>query len=319
MEKVTIVGAGAMGAGIAQKIALEGIPVELIDVSEEILERARERISVNLETLVAGEYLNPDQAETVLPRIKMSSDLELVREARLVLEAVVENLAVKQDLFRQLDSLCPRETILATNTSTLRISQIACATQRPDKVIGIHWVNPPYLIPLVEVIRGDETSQETVDFCLALLKRIKVVPGLCQKDIPGFIINRIQKVILNEALSLVERGIATLEDVDNIIWLALGARLALYGPLRINDLIANKAQSLHGFEYMYRETGDPRFKPSDLMKEKVEKGALGIGTGKGWYDYAGKSPAELTDERTAAFIKIINFLRKEGFYPPEIC
>lgn len=318
ITKVAIIGAGAMGSGIAQKMALEGIAVELIDVDQKVLEMALERIKTNIGILTEGQYLNQEEANSIIPKIKVSDDITTASNAHLVLEAVTENLGLKQNIFRELDAICPKETILATNTSTLRISHIASVTKRTDKVIGIHWVNPPYLIPLVEVIRADETSQETLDSCVNFLKRIKIVPGVCQKDIPGFIINRIQKVIQNEALSLVERGIVTMEDVDNIIWLALGARLALYGPLKINDLIGNKSQSLHGFEYMYQETGDPRFKPSELLKSKVDKGELGIRTGKGWFDYGGKSFTELSEERDQAFIKIINFLKKEGFYPKEI-
>lgn len=315
IKKITIVGTGVMGRGIGQKMAMEGLAVELVDLNQEILDRSLGQIKENLKILVESNYLSQGEADGVLPRIKTFTDLGIAKDSNFVQEAVTENLDLKKRIFKKLDEICPPNAILATNTSTLRISQIASVTKRPDKVIGFHWVNPPYLIPIVEVIRGEETSQETLDTCKNLLRRIKVVPGICQRDIPGFIINRIQKVILNECLSLVERGIVSEEDVDNIIWLALGARMALYGPLKVNDLFGTKSQSLHGFEYIFRETGDPRFQPSELMKKKMAAGELGIRTGKGWFDYSGKSFEELAREAALSLIKILNFLRREGFYP----
>lgn len=315
IKKVTIIGAGVMGRGIGQKMALEGLSVELVDLNREILDRSLGQIKENLKILVENEYLNQKEADGVLPRIKTFSDLGVVKDSIFIQEAVTENLDLKRKIFKELDEICPSNTILATNTSTLRISEIASVTKRPDKVIGVHWVNPPYLIPLVEVIRGEKTSQETLDTCKNLIKRIKLVPGVCQRDIPGFVINRIQKVILNECLSLVERGIVSEEDINNIVWLALGARMALYGPLMVNDLFGTKSQSLHGFEYIFRETGDPRFVPSELMKKKVAAGELGIRTGKGWFDYSGKSFEELARGAALSLIKILNFLKREGFYP----
>jgi len=315
IDKVTIIGAGVMGSGIGMKMALEKLSVELVDQSQEILSESLERIKKNLKTLVAGEYLGEEQAKEVLPRISTFTDLNVAKYSNFVLEAVTENLNLKKTIFDALDSICPSDIILATNTSTLKISQIASVTKRVDKVIGIHWINPPYLIPLVEVIRGEETSEETLNICKELLRRIKIVPGVCQRDIPGFIINRVQKLILNECLNLVERGIVSEEDIDNIIWLALGARMALYGPLKVNDLVGNKSQSLHGFEYIFKETGDPRFKPSELLRRKVDAGELGIRVGKGWFEYSGKKFEELVEERDLSLIKIFNFLKKEGFYP----
>jgi 3-hydroxyacyl-CoA dehydrogenase len=315
INKVVIIGAGMMGRGIGQKMALEGLMVELVDLNQEILDQSLKQISENLKLLVENQYLTQKDAEGVLPRMKISTDLRAAANSDFVLEAVPENLDLKKRLFKELDRICPSQTILATNTSTLRISQIASVTNKPDKVIGFHWVNPPYLIPLVELIRGEKTAPETLNICKDLLRRIKLVPAVCERDIPGFIINRIQKVLLNECLLLVERGIVSLEDIDYIVQLAIGARLALYGPLKINDLVGNKPQSLHGFEYMFKETGDPRFKPSELMKQKVAAGEWGIRTGKGWFDYSGKNFEQLALERDVALIKIFKFLKKEKFHP----
>jgi len=315
ISKVVIVGAGMMGRGIGQKMALEGLEVELVDLSRQILGQSLVQVSANLKLLVDNHYLTQKEADGVLPRIKTSTTLDAAINSNFVLEAIPEDLDLKKRLFQKLDKICPPQTILATNTSTLKISHIAAITKRPDKIIGFHWVNPPYLIPLVEIIMGDNTSPETLNICKNLLKGLKLLPAVCQRDIPGFIINRIQKVILNECLALVERGIVSLEDIDNIVQLAIGTRLALYGPLKINDLVGNKPQSLHGFEYMFKETGDPRFKPSPLMKQKVASGDWGIRTGRGWYDYAEKSFEQLAVERDVALVKIFNFLKKEGFHP----
>lgn len=314
-QRIVIVGAGEMGSGIAQKFAMQGTSVDLVDLGLEILERSLDRVRENLRTLVEAQYLGEEQAEQVLPRIRPGCDLQVAGDSRFVLESVTENLESKRELFGQLDAICSAQTVLATNTSSLSISAIASATRRPDRVVGCHWVNPPYLIPLVEVVRGDDTSQETVDTCVGLLKKVGVVPAVCLRDVPGFVINRIQWAIQGELLALIERGVVGLEDADNVVWLALGARLALFGPLRINDLAADKRLTLHGFERMYRETGDPRFKPSDLLREKVAQGALGIKTGKGWYDYPGKNHERLKKDRDLAFARIVRFLRDEGFYP----
>ena len=316
-ERIAVVGAGEMGSGIAQKFAMEGTTVDLVDLDRKILERSLDRVRENLKTLVEAQYLSAEQADRVLPRIRSGSDLRVTRDSRFVLESVTENLELKRNLFRQLDEICPAGTVLATNTSSLSISRIAAATRKPERIIGCHWVNPPYLIPLVEVVRGDDTSQETVDYCVSLLRTVNVVPAVCRKDLPGFVINRLQRVLQNEILDLVERGIVSLEDADNIVSLGLGARLALHGPLKINDLVADKTLSLHGFEFMFRETGDPRFKPSELLKEKVAQGALGIKVGKGWYDYSGKSFEQLKKDRDLSFVKIVGFLRSEGFYPHQ--
>ena len=314
-HRIVIVGAGEMGRGIAQKFAMQGMDVDLVDLTQDILEHSLDQVRENLKVLVEANYLSEEQAGQVLPLIRPCADLNCARDAHFVLESVEEKLESKLEMFRRLDEICSARTILATNTSSLSISRIASATHRADRVLGCHWVSPPYLIPLVEVIRGNDTSQETVDTCVGLMEKLGVVPAVCRKDIPGFIINRMQRVIQNELLDLVERGVASLEDLDNIVWLALGARLALHGPLRINDLTVDKAVSLHGCEYMFRETGDPRFKPSALMREKVSQGALGIKTGKGWYDYSGKSFGQLKRERDLELAKVIRFLRDEGFYP----
>ena len=316
-ERIAVIGAGEMGSGIAQKFAMQGRLVDLVDRTQDILDHSLARIRANLKTLVEGAYLGAEQADQVLPRIRPVADLQVVRESRFVLESVTENLELKQELFQRLDGICPAETVLATNTSSLSISRIATATRRPARIIGCHWVSPPYLIPLVEVVMGNDTSQETVDYCVGLLKAVWVVPAICRKDVPGFVLNRLQRVLQSEILDLVERGIVSLEDADRIVCLGMGARLALHGPLKLNDLVADKTLTLHGFEYMYRETGDPRFKPSALLKEKLAQGALGIKSGKGWYDYSGRSFEQLKKDRDLGFVKIIRFLQSEGFYPQQ--
>ena len=313
--RLAVVGAGEMGRGIAQKFATEGINVDLVDVNKKTLNNSIKIIKQNLKILEEAKYLTKKQSSQVLPRINLVTNLEDISDVDFVIESIPESIELKRSLFKKLDIICSKHTILSSNSSAISISKIGEVTNRPDRVIGCHWVSPPYLIPLVEVIRGQETSDETLNTCIDLLKKAKVVHAVCQKDIPGFIINRMQRVIQNDALDLVERGIASLEDVDNIFWLALGIRFALNGPLKTNDLTVDKTVSLYGCDFMFKETGDPRFKASSLLREKVKNGELGIKTSRGWYDYGKSSFADLKMKRDINLAKLITFMRKEGMLP----
>jgi 3-hydroxybutyryl-CoA dehydrogenase len=232
---------------------------------------------------------------------------EALHDVDWVAESVPEVLDLKKDVFRRMDNVCPDETILTTNTSTLSISEIAAVTTRPDKVIGFHWVNPAHLVPLVEIIPSAKTSASTLATAKEAAVILGKIPMVC-KEIPGFIVNRLQFALLGEAISLLEQGVASAEDIDNAARIIFGLRTPFWGPLRNNDIFGNKKTTLAAFEYLFKETKNEKFRPSDLLREKVNKGELGIISGKGWYDYTGESLDELAVKRDRNLIKMIKFM-----------
>ncbi len=311
IKRAVVVGGGVMGAGIAL-VCARTLPVDLVDVSQGALDAALTRLRSYVSAVVENGLWTETEGQEALGRINRTTDLAgALKNASLVMEAVPEDLAMKKDLFRQMDSLAPSETVLATNTSSFRITDIGSATGRPANVIGIHWINPPYIMPIVEIVRGDNTSQDTVDLAAGLIKRLGWVPVVC-KDVPGFIINRFQHAIVNMALMLLDEEVASVEDIDTACRLSFCLRLPMYGPLKSHDLAVNKKTSLATQEYIYKETGHPIFKPSHLLREKVEAGELGILTGKGWYDYSGQSLEELQKTRDQQIIKMLRFLESIG-------
>lgn len=311
LKRVVVVGGGVMGSGIAL-VCARTLPVDLVDVSHEALEGSLARARSYSSAMIENGVWSREEAEATLGRIMPTTDMAgALKDAEFVLEAVPENLALKKDVFRQLDSLAPAGAVLSTNTSSFRISEIASSTGRPRSVIGVHWINPPYIMPIVEIVRAEATSQETVDLATGLIRRLGWVPVVC-KDVPGFIINRFQHALVNIALKLVEEGVASIEDIDTACRLSFCLRLPMYGPLKSHDLAVNKKTSLATQEYMFRETGHPIFQPSPLLRQKVEAGELGILTGKGWYDYAGQSLEDLQKTRDRQIIQMLRFLESIG-------
>lgn len=291
IRNIAVVGAGLMGHGIAQECALHGYAVTLTDVSAEALERALASIEANLQTLVGEGALTAERAATVLPRIRACPQLgEALAAADFVIEAAAEDLAVKQSLFREMDSLCPARTILASNTSTFMPTQLASATRRPDRVLVAHYFNPPYLLPLVEVVGGEATSEETLQTTLALLTRMGKRPVQVRKEVPGFIGNRLQFALLREALSLVEQGVATPQDVDTVIKNGFGRRLAAAGVFEVFDF--GGWNLILAILQMLLPEIESSTEASPLLVEKVARGELGVKSGKGFYDWdAASAPA----------------------------
>jgi len=264
----------------------------LHDLNEELLHQAIENVKANLIRLTQLEMVTEDQAAQVMDKIQVSAVMEDAgSEADLVIEAVTENLELKQKLFRDLDNLCPERTILGSNTSTLLPSKLATVTKRPEKVLVIHYINPPYLIPLVEIVRHADTADETVTAVYDLLIKIGKRPVVLQKEVPGFIVNRLQVALLRESLSIVERGIASPQDVDTVIKTSLGRRWAAAGIFAVLDF--------WGWDVLSAVTANllPEIESStelsSLLKEKVERGELGVKSGKGFYDYTPGSADEL--------------------------
>lgn len=304
IQQIAVIGAGLMGHGIAMEFALAGYPVRITDVSAEKLEEARQTIKGNLDMMAGFGLITRQQAKDALPAICTTTDLaDAVSDADVVIEAVFENRELKERIFRDLDRLCPPRTILASNTSTFLPSKLAAVTERPDRVLIAHYINPPFLVPLVEIVRGRETSDETVATMHALLVKLGKQPVIVQKEVPGFIVNRIQAAVLREALWLVEQGIATPQDVDTVIKSSIGRRWAVAGVFEVFeiagwDLILNVvAPEPHDFPSSPEEA-------VSLVREKVAKGELGIKTGKGFYEWDEESIAALRSRIARALVEI---------------
>ena len=304
IRQIAVVGAGLMGHGIAQEFALAGYHVRLTDVSNDALERARETIQRNLDMLASFDLITSDRAAAVLPAIQMTTKLaEAVADADLVVEAVYENLELKQQIFRDLDALCPSRTILASNTSTFLPSKLAAVTGRPDRVLITHYFNPPFLLPLVEIVRHASTSDDTVTTVYDLLVEIGKKPAIIQKEVPGFIGNRIQGAVLREALWLVEQGIASPEDIDNVIRSSIGRRWSVAGVFEVFE-IAGWDLILNVADPEPHEFGSSPKEAVDLLREKIARGELGVKTGQGFYEWNEESTAALRERIARALVHI---------------
>lgn len=306
IKNITVVGAGLMGHGIGLAYALGGYQVTLNDVNEEVLHKAMANIKNNLEMLLANDVISQDSVSETIARIKTNGHLEeAVQEADFVTEAVYEDLELKRKIFKDLDLYSPKHAILASNTSSLLISDFGSEVKREGKVIITHWFNPPHLVPVVEIVSGNNTSPETADLAYALLKKIGKIPVRISKEIPGFLVNRIQMALIREVWSLWEMGIASAEDIDLAVKGSMGLRLASMGPLEICDLGGldlwfKVAQNL------FKEINSS-LEPPHLLKEKIERGEKGLKSGRGFFDAKAKWE-EKVKERDTALIKILKLL-----------
>lgn len=303
-----MIGAGIMGSGIALACAKGGHDVSIWDVEEKATQNALANIRSALGTLVETNIVPEQKSESVLKRIAPFQEMrEAVRDAELVFEVVPEQIELKRRVLRKLDAACRSDTILASNTSTFKIGVLASATKRPGKVIGTHWMNPAYLLPLVEVTPSTKTSSDTRDRVKNLLTSIGKHPILC-KDTPGFLVNRMNSALLVEAISIVQEGIATMEDVDMAWTQHLGPRYCIVGPFQLMDSFGLDTEHSQ-YSYLQKTTKDNKFKPPTLLKSKVRKHQLGLKTGKGFFDYSGKDTNSIVKERDRRFIELLRFLR----------
>jgi 3-hydroxybutyryl-CoA dehydrogenase len=280
IERMAVIGAGQMGSGIAQVAAQAGVEVVVADASAELAKRSVEKLGQTLSKLVEKGKMAADERERVLGRIRAVGSLDDCAGADLAIEAVMENQLAKQEIFQRLDALLRPEAILASNTSSISITALAAATRRPDRFVGMHFMNPPPLMALVEIVRGLQTSDATYGTTVALAKRFGKTT-VTSKDSPGFIVNRILIPLLNEACFALQEGLASPEDIDTAVKLGLNHPM---GPLTLADFIGLDT-CLFIAEVLHRELGEDKYRPAPLLRQYVAAGWHGRKTGRGFHRY----------------------------------
>ena len=300
--QIAVIGAGLMGHGIAQEFASAGYQVHLHDVTDAQLQTARTQIEKNLDVLAENAIIERESIPGTLERIQTDTALEAVaKDADFVVEAVIENLALKQQVFAQLDAICPPHTILASNTTALMPSQIGVNAKRKDKILNTHYFNPPYLIPLVELIRSPDTSDETVKVTFELLTTVGKTPAIIEKEVPGFVGPRLQAALIREAFAIVEQGIASAETVDLVVRNSFGRRLSVAGPFEVFEL-AGWDLVLAAFEALYKDLNSSS-DINPLLRQMVTSGKLGVKSGEGFYEWQAESVQAIQARMNSALIQ----------------
>lgn len=306
VKKIGVAGAGTMGAGIAQIFAQKGYEVVVTDIGEKYLENAKKIISINNSSLIEEKLITESEAENAMKKISFTTDKKAFSDADVIIEAIIEKIDIKQDFWKEVEEIAKEDAIFATNTSGLSITEISEKVEKKGRFIGMHWWNPPHIIPLIEIIRGKGTDDETVDLLVKLVKAIDREPVVVQKDANGFIGNRIQFAVFREALNIVEQGIATVEDVDRAMKYGLGFRYAVIGPFETADL-GGLDTFYYISSYLFNELGDAK-EPSDMLKDLVDNNNLGVKSKKGFYDYSNGKDEEAMKNRDKMFFKMLKHI-----------
>jgi 3-hydroxybutyryl-CoA dehydrogenase len=310
IKKVVLAGAGTMGTSMSQIFAARGYDAVLYNHKAATLEKARKLIELNQQALVLSGELTQVQSDAIKAHITLTAEEDCFADCDIVVESIVENMEVKHQFWQRVSGLVRKDAILATNTSGLSITEIAQTVQGPERFCGMHWFNPPHLVPLIEVIKGEKTEDRTAQTVFALAERIGKKPVLVKKDAKGFIGNRLQNAMLREALYIVQSGIADVQDVDDAVKYGIGFRYACLGPLETADL-GGLDIFYHVGEYLLPDLCNSTQVPP-LLREKFERGELGVKTGKGFYDYGGGKAEQAIRARDEKFIRLYNALYRDA-------
>ena len=305
IRRVAIAGAGTMGYSLAQAFAAAGYPVRLYDLFPAALDKAKDMIALNQQTEIASGKLTAEQSAALVDRISFTSRLEDLADTDFLVEAILEKLEVKHDFYRQLCAVVAEDAILCSNTSGLSITKIAEAVTHPERFAGMHWMNPPHIIPLIEIVEGEKTAPETAELVRQVALSMKKKPVIV-KDAPSFVLNRLQQAILRESLHIVQQGIASPEAVDDVMKYALGFRYACFGPFEPCDL--GGLDILHNIaKYTFADLCTAR-EPFGLISECIEHDRLGVKNGAGFYDYSDGRDVEVIRHRDHMFNKLAQCL-----------
>lgn len=304
-KSVVMAGAGTMGASLAQVYAKAGYKTVVYDIADNCLERGRHLIEINEKTLVDEDIITAEESEKIMSLITFTTDKSCFSDCGLVVESIVENMDIKKNFWKEVSALVKDDTLLATNTSGLHITEIAEAVKGPERFVGQHWLNPPHLLPLCEIVVGEKTSEDTVKKMRQLVKELGKLPVVV-KDINGFLINRIQFAVLREALYLVETGAATVEDIDTVMKAGMGLRYAALGPFGVADFGGLDTFD-HINSYLNESLCDSK-EGSPLLRKMVEEGKLGVKSGEGFYDYSGDKADKAVAQRDKLYIELAKTL-----------
>jgi 3-hydroxybutyryl-CoA dehydrogenase len=309
IKKVGVAGGGTMGSGIAQIFAQNGYEVVVTDIAEKFLDNTRRIILLNQKTLIGEGLLTEKEAEESLKYITYSTDKSVFADADLIIEAIIEKMDIKQDYWKEVEAIAKDTCIFATNTSGLSINGICTKVNNKGRFIGMHWWNPPHIIPLIELIKADQTTDETVQVLKELVDKIGKKSVVVLKDVNGFIGNRIQFAVYREALKIVEDGIATVEDVDNAMKYGPGFRYPVLGPFETADL-GGLDTFYYISSYLFKQLSDVK-EPTKLQQQLMDANSLGVKTGKGWYDYSNGKGEEAMARRDKNFFKMLKHIHRE--------
>jgi 3-hydroxybutyryl-CoA dehydrogenase len=305
MENIAVIGAGMMGPGIAQVFATHGHRVHIYNRNRERLDLVHDRVLSNLTLMAEYELVQAKDISDILSRIAITTDLAVAcKDATVVVEAVAESLPLKQDLFAEMDRLCPPEAILCSNTSVMSITQIGLRASHRERIVGTHFYQPPFLVPLVEVVRTEFTSAESMDAVFNLLRDCGKVPVRVQKDVPGFIANRMQHALWREAFALIDGGICDAETVDIAVRNSFGLRLPAIGPIANADLVGlDLTLAIHDYVLPYLDASP---KPSSTLRAHVKDGELGFKTGSGFLQWTDESKAATREHLTKYLLEVLH-------------